>query len=189
MHMDFKTLLMNRRSIRDFQDQEVPLPLVHDILQDTCLAPTASNGQPCRFVIIRDRELMKRISDESKSNLLADLAGHPDAPLKRYEAALRSDAFNVFYNAPCLILIVGPREIPSLEIDCALTAAYLMFSATSRGLGTCWVALGAHIRSDEMLRQIGVPEGCLIVAPIILGYPKAVPQASARHIPDIIREI
>jgi len=52
--MDFKTLLMNRRSIRDFQDREVPVSVVEEILQDTCLAPTMSNGQPCRFIIIRD---------------------------------------------------------------------------------------------------------------------------------------
>ena len=37
--MDFKTLLRNRRSIRDFQDREVPLSVVQEILQDTCLAP------------------------------------------------------------------------------------------------------------------------------------------------------
>jgi nitroreductase len=64
--MDFRSLLKNRRSIREFQDREVPLGTVKEILQDTCLAPTASNGQPCRFVIIQDRGYMKRLSDESK---------------------------------------------------------------------------------------------------------------------------
>jgi nitroreductase len=189
MTMDFKTLLTNRRSIRNFQDREVPLSVVQEILRATCLAPTASNGQPCRFIIIRDRGLMKRLSDESKRNLLADLAGNPDAPMKMYEAALRDDAFNVFYNAPCLIYIVGPRAVLSLEVDCALTSAYLMFSAASRELGTCWIGLGAHIRGHEILREIGVPEGCRIVAPIILGYPTSVPPASERRTPDIVRAI
>ena len=187
--MDFKTLLTNRRSIRDFQDREVPLSVVHEIIHDTCLAPTAGNGQPCRFIIIRDRGVMKRLSDESRRNLLADLAVNPDAPMKMYEAALRDDAFNVFYNAPCLIYIIGFRTVQSLEVDCALTAAYLMFSAASRGLGTCWIGLGAHIRGHEILRDIGAPEDCRIVAPIILGYPAAVPPASERRTPDIVREI
>ena len=187
--MDFKNFLINRRSIRDFQDREVPLSVVREILQDTCMAPTASNAQPCRFIIIRDRGMIKRLSDESRRNLLDDLAGNPDAPMKRYEAALRDDAFNVFYNAPCLIYIMGSREIASLEVDCALTAAYLMFSAASRGLGTCWIGLGAHIRGHEILREIGVPEGSRIVAPIILGYPTAIPPVSERHTPDIVRVI
>jgi nitroreductase len=189
MAMDFKTLLTNRRSIRDYKDQEVPLSVVQEILQETCLAPTASNGQPCRFIIIRDRGVIKRLSDESRRNLLADLAVSPDSPLKMYESALRDDAFNVFYNAPCLIYIIGFQTVRSLEVDCALTAAYLMFSAASRGLGTCWIGLGAHIRGHEILREIGVPENYRIMAPIILGYPTAVPTASERHAPDIVRMI
>jgi nitroreductase len=188
MQMDFKTLWLNRRAIREFQDQEVPLSVVNEIIQDTCLAPTASNRQPCRFIVIRDRGVMKRLSDESKRNLLADLAANPDSPVKMYEAALRSDAFNVFYNAPCLIYIIGSPEVRSIAVDCGLTAAYLMFSATSRGLGTCWIGLGAHI-GHEILREIGVPEDCRIIAPIILGYPKAIPPASERHAPDVVRVI
>jgi nitroreductase len=187
--MDFKNLLINRRSIRNFQDREVPLSVVQEILQDTCLAPTTSNGQPCRFIVIRDRGVMKRLSDESKRNLLADLAGNPDTPIKTYEAALRDDAFNVFYNASCLIYIIGSQEVLSLAVDCALTVAYLMFSAASRGLGTCWIGLGAYICGHEILREIGVPEDCRIVAPIILGYPTAIPPASQRLKPDIVRVI
>jgi nitroreductase len=187
--MDFKTLLTNRRSVRNFQEKEVPLSVVEEILQDAFLAPTASNGQPCRFIVIRNRDLIKRLSDESKRNLLADIAGNTNAPLKMYEEALQNEGFNVFYNAPCLILIVGSREVRSLEIDCSLTAAYLMFSATARGLGTCWVALGADIRGGELLSEIGLPKGCAIVAPIILGYPESIPAASERHAPDIVRVV
>ena len=187
--MDFKTLLTNRRSIRDFQDRNVPLSVVKEIIQDTCLAPTASNRQPCRFVIIQDREWIKKLSTESKHNLLADLARNPEAPLKQYEAALRDEKFNVFYNAPCLVLVIGPRDVFSLDVDCGLTAAYFMFSAVSRGLGTCWIGLGAHIRDRQILSEIGVPDECRIVAPIILGYPVTIPPVSERHAPEILRVI
>jgi nitroreductase len=185
--MDFKTLLKNRRSVRDFQDRPVPLSVLEEMVRETRLAPTASNRQPCRFIVIRDQELMKRLSDESKRALLEDLARNPDLPLKQYEAALRDKGFNVFYNAPCLIYIVGPRALYSLDVDCALTAAYLMFSAVSRGLGTCWIGLGAHIRSPETLEVIGVPDDCTIVAPIIVGYPVAIPEASKRQDPRILK--
>lgn len=185
--MDFKTLLTNRRSIRDFQDREVPLSVVKEIIQDTCLAPTASNRQPCRFVIVQDRERIKRLSAESKRNLLAELVRNPDSPLKQYEAALRDEKFSVFYNAPCLVLVIGPRDVYSLEVDCGLTVAYFMFSAVSRGLGTCWIGLGAHVRDRQILNEIGVPDNCRIVAPIILGYPVTIPPVSERHAPDIVR--
>lgn len=187
--MDFKTLLKNRRSIRDFQDREVPESMVKEIIQDTCMAPTASNRQPCRFIIIRNREQIKKLSDESKRNLLNDLARNPGLPLKQYEAALRDAQFNVFYNAPCLVYVIGPRDLYSLEVDCGLTVAYLMFAAAYRGLGTCWIGLGANIRDRITLDEIGLPEECRIVAPIILGYPVNIPEASERRVPEIIKII
>ncbi|MEN6318246.1 MAG: nitroreductase family protein [Syntrophaceae bacterium] len=187
--MDFKTLLTNRRAIRDFQNKEVPLSLIKDIIQDTCLAPTAMNGQPCQFIIIQNRDYIKKLSDESKKSLLSDLARNPESPLKNYEPRLRDNQFNVFYNAPCLVYFIGPKNVNSLEIDRALTVAYFMFSATSRGLGTCWIGLGAHIRDHKILDDIGVPKNCEIVAPIILGYPTSIPAASERHAPDILKII
>jgi nitroreductase len=185
--MDFNELLRNRRAIREFQEQEVPLPTVEEIIKDTCLAPTASNGQPCRFVIIRDRKYLKKLSDESKKSFLSDLAAKPQSPLKKYEEFLRDENFNVFYNAPCAVFFIGPKNLPSAEVDTALTVAYFMFSATSRGLGTCWIGLGANIRDLQILAEMGITDEYEIVAPIIIGYPVSIPEPSERHAPDIIK--
>ena len=187
--MNYQTLLTNRRAIRDYQDKEVPLSLVKDILQESCLAPTASNAQPCRFIIIQNRDLLKRLSDESKKNLLAVLQKNPDSPMKMYETTLQDATFNAFYNAPAAIFVAGSNAVRSLDVDCALTVAYLMFSAAARGLGTCWIALGSQIRDPKLLDEIGLPGDCRIVAPVILGYPKAIPPASERHAPDILKII
>ena len=187
--MDFKTLLTSRRSVRNFLDRAVPLSVVEEIVEDTRLAPSASNRQPCRFIVIRDRELIEKLSTESKRNLLADLARNPGLPLKQYEATLRDEKFNVFYNAPCLVYVIGPRDLFSLDVDCGLTVAYFMFSATSRGLGTCWIGLGANIRERAILSEIGVPDDCRIVAPVILGYPASIPPVSERRSPEIVKVI
>ena len=187
--MDFKTLLLNRRAIREFQDKEVPLSVVKEIIQDTCLAPTASNGQPCRFVIIQNKDLIKRLSDEGKKNFLSIIANNPDSPLRKYEATLKDATFNVFHNAPCLVYVIGPKKHPSLDVDCALTVAYFMFSATSRGLGTCWIGQGANIRDPKILNEMGITDDYRIVAPVIIGYPVSIPEASERHAPDIVKVI
>jgi nitroreductase len=185
--MDTDTLLTNRRSIRDFQDKQVPLSLLEEIIHDTRFAPTASNGQPCRFIIVQDRELIKRLSDESKRYLLDDLVRNPALPSKQYEAVLRDERFNVFYNAPCLVYVVGPKDRYSLDVDCALTVAYFMFLATAKGLGTCWIGLGAHIRSPRTLAEIAVPPDYRIVAPVVIGYPVSIPEASERRDPEILK--
>ncbi len=185
--MEFSRLLKDRRSIRDYRDEVPPLELVNEIIQDTCLAPTASNGQPCSFIIIRDRDFIKALSDESKKNLLAAIESDPKSPLKVYQETLRDPDFNVFYNAPCLVVFAGPRRLHTLDVDCALTVAYFMFSAASRGLGTCWVALGANIRDKALLEKMGLRDDLRIAAPVILGYPVEIPPASERHPPEILK--
>jgi len=185
--MDYATLLKNRRAIRDYEDRKVEPSILREILNETCLAPTASNNQPVRFIVIQDREVMKRLSDESRKNFLEEVLDNPQSPMKRYEAVLRDETFNCFYNAPCVVYFIGPRNIKSLDVDIGLTAAYFMFAATARGLGTCWIGMGLNIRDKRVLSEIGVPEDCRIVAPILIGYPKAIPAATERHAPDIVK--
>ncbi len=187
--MDFKELLQKRRSIRDFEDTPVSVELVMEMLKETTLAPTASNAQPCKFIIITDRAMIKRLSDDSKANLLKDFTTNPNDRLRMYVDVLKNEAFNVFYNAPCLVLVVGEKGVATLDFDTALTVAYLMFAATSRGLGTCWINLGASVRDSNLRRELGVPEDHRIVAPIIIGYPKEIPGASARHDARVLKII
>ena len=83
-------------------------------------------------------------------------------------------------------VIVGPKQIRSLHVDCALAACYFMFSASSRGLGTCWIGFGTNIQDPDLLKLIGMPDGHEIVAPIILGYPKGIPSPPERIEPQIL---
>ena len=186
---DFTELLTKRHSIREFEEKEVPLRVIREILTDSCLAPSSGNQQPWRFIIVNNKEWIRRLSHESKKNLLLYLEKNPDAPSKKYETALKNEDFNVFYNAPCLVYIVGPKNIGSVYVDCTLAACYFMFSAASKGLGTCWVGLGSHIRDPEMLAAIGMPEDSEIVAPIIVGYAKRIPAPPQRNKPQILKII
>ena len=100
---------------------------------------------------------------------------------------MKDENFNVFYNAPCLIYIVGSVNVRSLDVDCALAVSYIMFGAAQRGLGTCWINLGAYIRDPKIKVEIGIPDDCRIAAPVIIGYPKEIPVASERHAPQILK--
>jgi len=189
MNMTFQDLLKNRRAIRDFQDKSVPMNIIEEILQESTLAPSASNNQPCRFSIVHCKNTIKTLSDESKANLLEDYAHNKISLLPQYIDMLKDENFNVFYNAPCVIFIIGSKSVKSLDVDCALAASYMMFSAAERGLGTCWINLGSNIRDPQSRALLAIPDGCRIVAPIILGYPKEIPPASERHAPEILRVI
>jgi nitroreductase len=186
---DFSRLLELRRSVRDYEDKPVPTDLVRELIGLACLAPSSGNGQSWRFIIVNDRTLIRRLSNESKKNLLADIAANPDSGASRYEAALKNEAFNVFYNAPCLVVVCGPAVVYPTLVDCALFAAYFMLAAADRGLGSCWVNLGSQIRDPRLVEEIGLPPDHTIVAPIIVGWPKAIPPAPGRKEPQILKII
>ena len=80
------------------------------------------------------------------------------------------------------ILAAGP-------VDCAIALEHVALAAAAEGLGTCWIGLGAHLRDQKILDEIGMPSDCRIVAPIIIGYPEGIPPASERHSPDILKII
>lgn len=186
---DYNELLRHRRSIRDYGDRDVPLKIVETIIKESCLAPSSGNGQPWKFIIVNNRAVIKRLSDESKRNLLADLEDNPDSPSRNYEPILRDPNFNVFYNAPCLVYILGHKDYRSLLVDCALAASYFMFSSVAKGLGTCWIGLGKNIRDPELMSQIGLPHDHEIVAPVIVGYPRNIPPKPVRMAPGILKVV
>lgn len=196
--MTFKGLLKKRRAIRDFKEKEVPLDVIMDILQESCLAPSARNGQPWRFIVINNREMLKTLSDECKRNILYDYlekrksfpSGHVEIIAnEKFVKMFKDKEYNIFYNAPCLIYVVGPEKIISLDVDCALAVSYIMLCAAHRGLGTCWVNFGTFIRNPKIKKEIGLPDDHWIVAPVVIGYPKRIPFAPLRDPLPILKII
>ncbi len=185
----FSEVVKKRRAVREFEDRSVPHDIIEKIITDSCQAPSAANERPWRFIIIHDRDLIKRLSDESKANILSIIYKDPKSILARYKSHLENPEFNVFYNTPCLIIIAGSKNHRTLRVDCALCASYIMFSAVTQGLGTCWVDLGGNIRDPDLLEEIGLPADHKIVAPVIIGYPTKIPKMSEKRQPDILKVI
>ena len=184
---DYSELLQKRRAIREFEDRKVPLDVIKEMIKESTCAPSSGNGQPWKFIVVDDPAWKKKLSDESKKSLLAMLEKNPDAPMKKYEAALRNPDFNVYYNSSCVVFIVADKNLRTFLVDSALCACYLMFAAASRGLGSCWIGLGQNIRNPELLKEIGLPEDHVIVAPIAIGYPKSIPEVPERAEPQILK--
>jgi len=188
--MNFEDLLLKRRSIRDYTDKAVPLEIIHEIIGDSLKAPNSQNLQPWRFIIVDDMELMKKLSDSSKAAMIEDIESEPDSLRKAFLERLRDENMNVFYNAPCLVYIVGQEGYQSLDVDVGLLAAYFMLSATSKGLGTCWIGMGRHVRDRDLRDEIGLSEDHRIVAPVILGYPRGnIPDMNPRNESVILKTI
>jgi len=190
--MDFIELLEKRRSIRNFEDKPVPIELIKAIIQDSIKAPNASNKQAWNFIIITNADYMKKLSDISRQGFIDSVKRNPDSPLKEYAKGLENrKEVSFFFNAPCLVYITGPTNVSTIREDVGILAAYFMLSATNKGLGTCWIGMGGGVRDKAVLKEMGLPEGHHLIAPIIIGYPKEgkIPPMGDRREPTILKII
>lgn len=187
--MTFDEMIRNRRSVRKFTDTPVSIEMVNELIKQSTFAPNAGNEQPWKFIIVNNKDMIQRISDESKKNILARIGVNPEDYAKKYQGMLKNASFNVFYNAPCLVMILGFSELKNLFVDCALAAGYFMMAAVNSGLGTCWVNFGTEIHDPAMKDELGIPDDHKIVAPIILGYPEAIPAIPKRKDPKVLKII
>ena len=64
--MELDACIMGRRSIRSYKDKAVPRDVVNKILSAGSWAPSGMNGQPWRFTIVENREIINKLSRRTK---------------------------------------------------------------------------------------------------------------------------
>jgi len=99
---------------------------------------------------------------------------------------LADEDFHIFYHAPALIVIVGAAHGPWVVEDCALAAENLMLAAYAEGLGSGWIGFAqGYLNTNDGKSLLGLAAESVPVAPVIVGYPKAIPPAVPRKEPVI----
>ena len=178
-------VIFSRRSIRAYKPDALDDGTVRSLLDAAVQAPTAVHEEPWTFLIVQDRDALKRISERAKSLLLASADEHRDVQA-RGEAAdaflkrLADPAFSVFYDAGTLIVVCARMRGPFVTADCWLAAENLMLAATALGLGCCVIGSAVPALNDpEIKRALGVPHDVDAVVPIIAGVPAAPESAPA----------
>lgn len=58
---EYFELLKSRRSVRDFEDWDVPQSVIENIIKTASSAPSGANKQPWTFVAVQDKEVKKKI--------------------------------------------------------------------------------------------------------------------------------
>lgn len=181
--MDISEAIRGRRAVREFMTQPMDDSTLRELVDAAIQAPSAINQQPWLFTIIRNKELLARISTEAKSYMLqrssTALASH------HFLNILNDETFDIFYGAPTLIVISAPKGPWAVE-DCSLAAENLMLAAHAAGMGTCWIGFAqGWLGTRNGNSAIKLPDGYAPVAPIIVGHPKSAPPAVLRKTPRI----
>jgi nitroreductase len=177
--MDVFEAIKNRRSIRHFKPDPVSDTMVRTVLEAAHWAPSWSNNQCWRFIIVSDEKMKSKIADTlTKINI--------DNEMIENAAAMSMK------QAPLLIVICAEKGQAGYNtdgttttdkgkywfmFDVALAAENLTLAAHSAGLGT--VIIGAF-DSIEVEHLLGVPDGFAVVTMTPLGYPAQNGQVSPR---------
>ncbi len=165
-------VIYQRRSVRNFCPDAVPDDAIKEIIRAGTFAPSAMNAQPWRFVVIRNREMIKRLSDKAKELWVEQSKNMQSLELQRLADMVSRPNYNLFYNAPLLIMIFADTSGFMPQVDCSLAAQNMMLVAKSLGLGSCYIGLAQPLeRVASMMKELGVSEKYRLVASLIFGFP------------------
>ena len=182
--MELKTAIYGRRAVRSFSAAPVKTETLVRLIDAAIQAPSAVNAQPWHFTVIRNAALLDRISAASKAHMLQSMEGSPAAP-HGFREYLSNPDFQIFYHASVLVIISAKGAGWQAE-DASLAAENFMLAAFGEGLGTCWIGFAQNwLRTPAGKAVLDLPEGYAPVAPIIVGRPRAQPQAVPRKPADI----
>ncbi|MCY6484316.1 nitroreductase family protein [Clostridium aestuarii] len=188
------SFIYNRHSVRKFQDIEVPMEHIKEIIKAGSFAPSGKNVQNWHFVVIKNKELIEKIAKavEEKNKAVADKI--LDKNIKeKFTKGLRYQL--AFKNAPTIILVyigeyipTGYNELklagaPQEELQALLDTASgvqgvsaamenIMIAAANMGYGTCWIT-GPMYAAKEISETIGFKkDGYSLMALTPIGVPQ-----------------
>ena len=158
--MDFSELVKIRQSVRKYSDKAVEKEKIEKCLEAARLAPSASNSQPWKYIVVDDKELKNKVADATFDKLV-----------KFNKFALQAPVIIVIVlEKPKLISQIG-GEIKKREwplIDIGISAEHFCLQAAELGLGTCMIGWFNQKRIQKLLN---IPKNKTIGLLITLGYP------------------
>lgn len=186
MQDQVRQAIMARRSVRAYKPGALDQATVTALLEAAVRAPTALHEEPWAFVVVQDRDKLRRLSDVAKPLFIEGLhrAHRQD---DKVASSFASPDFDLFHGAGTLIVICAKPSGPFVGADCWLAAENLMLMAFAMGLGTCVIGSALEaLHTAEVKGMLGIPEAYKAIAPIVVGVPDGEVPASPRKEPLVL---
>jgi len=171
-------VLRSRRSIRAYEERKVEHETLAKLIDIARYAPTGSNSQQVRWIVVNSRGEVKRLAGLAIEMMRQMVrAGHPLAarfPAARLVKSWESGKDLVCRDAPALIVAYTPKDGLRSPVDPFIALSFLDVAAPALGLGTCWAGyLMAAIPQWPPLKEaLGLSEAETSLAAMMVGYPK-----------------
>lgn len=162
--------LIERRSIRKYNNTKVSHDLIEQIVRAGQFAPSGMNRQIYAFVVVEDEELVARLS--------------------KMNADAMNSSSDPFYGAKSLIIVFADTNAPTYLYDGALAMGNLMNAANALGVDSCWIHRAKEVfetpEGKEMKKTWGLPESYEGIGHCILGYREEEPGERAQRTTKVI---
>ena len=158
--MDVKEAIEKRRSIRKYKDKEVEDEKINELLEAARLSPSAHNSQTYKFLIIKDEERKKEISEAFVQNFVC--------------------------KAPVLIICLSNQEGYGIDedymenasiVDTSIAGTMMVLRAEEMNLGTCFIA---WFDKKKLKEKLNLENKYYIPFVLTLGYPDENPEVRPR---------
>ena len=162
--MDVFEAIKNRRSVRAYAGEKVSEEDVERLIEAVRWAPSAGNIQPWEFVIVKEVETKRKLSDAALNQTFIE-----KAPVVIVVCADLNRSSRGY----------GSRgeQLYSLQ-DTAAATENILLAAQELGLATCWV--GAF-RENEVAKAVKAPRNLRPVAIVPVGHPAERPVAPQKR--------
>lgn len=177
--------IRNRRSLRRYLPQPVPVEVIKDILTAAIWAPSAHNRQPWRFTVIQSSAQKELLARNMGTKLRADLE-KDSVPEHVIEKDVQR-SYSRLTSAPVLILLsLSMQDMDTYPDEkrnhheqvmaiqsTAMAGQNILLAAHSLGLGACWMC--APLFVPHLVREtLDLPEDWQPQGLIAMGYPAQV---------------
>ena len=157
--MDFLQLINQRQSDRQYIDKPVDREIINKCIEAARLAPSASNSQPWKFIVIDDLEIKNKVAKKTFGPLKSFNKFVPQAPV----------IIAIVLEKPKLTTELGGRlknkEFPLIDIGIA--AEHICLQAAEEGVGSCMLG---WFDEKAVKTLLDVPKKKDIPLLITLGY-------------------
>lgn len=162
--------LCTRRSVRSYRPDEIPGPVLSEVLQAAKFAPSTLGFQGRHFTVVRSRGLIEEIVEATRLHGGNFLPGQVP-----------------FYGAPTVVVLSAPKNYKFNREDAACAAMYLMLAAHARGLASCYVcSVLPGLNDPKILEQLNLPKNYVPFGSVCIGYAAGeIPQPRPRRTDDV----
>ncbi len=156
---NFTELALTRQSVRKYIDKPVEEEKINEIIEACRIAPSASNSQPWKIIIVNEPELKNQVAEAT------------------YSTAVKFNKFAPQASAIAVIVLEKPKLITQVGgliknrsfplIDVGIVSEHFCLKSTELGLGTCMLGWFNEKKIKSLLK---VPKSKRIGLVITLGY-------------------